>query len=56
MNYIRRKEVDAFKNILAKLNIEVRESFQSECCGALDQHLAASHDALKKVKIKNITE
>ncbi|MDC3250645.1 glycolate oxidase subunit GlcF [Candidatus Pseudothioglobus singularis] len=40
----------SIKNILAKLNIEVRESSQSECCGALDQHLAASNDALKKVK------
>ena len=38
------------KNILAKLNIEVLESSQSECCGALDQHLAASSDAMKKVK------
>ena len=40
----------SIKNILAKLNIEVLESSQSECCGALDQHLAASSDAMKKVK------
>ena len=40
----------SIKNILAKLNIEVLESSQGECCGALDQHLAASSDALKKVK------
>ena len=38
------------KNILAKLNIEVLESSQGQCCGALDQHLAASSDAMKKVK------
>ena len=40
----------SIKNILAKLNIEVLESSQSECCGALDQHLASSSDAMKKVK------
>ena len=37
-------------NILAKLNVNVIESPQRECCGALDQHLAASKDALKRVK------
>ena len=40
----------SIKNILAKLNIEVLESSQGQCCGALDQHLAASSDAMKKVK------
>ncbi len=40
----------SIKNILAKLNIEALESSQGECCGALDQHLAASGDAMKKVK------
>jgi len=40
----------SIKNVLSKLNIEVLESSQSECCGALDQHLAASRDAMKKVK------
>ena len=37
-------------NILAKLNIAVVESPQSQCCGAIDQHLAASGEALRKVK------
>ena len=37
-------------NILAKLNVNVIESPQRECCGALDQHLAASKDALNRVK------
>ena len=40
----------SIKNILAKLSVEVIESPQRECCGALDQHLAASKDALKRVK------
>ena len=40
----------SIKNILAKLDIEVLEAPQSECCGALDQHMAASGDAMKKVK------
>jgi glycolate oxidase iron-sulfur subunit len=40
----------SIKNILAKLNVNVIESPQRECCGALDQHLAASKDALNKVK------
>jgi len=37
-------------NILAKLNVNVIESPQRECCGALEQHLAASKDALNRVK------
>ena len=40
----------SIKNILAKLNVNVFESPQRECCGALDQHLAASKDALNRVK------
>ena len=40
----------SIKNILAKLSVEVIESPQRECCGALDQHLSASKDALKRVK------
>ena len=40
----------SIKNILAKLNIEVLESLQGQCCGALDQHLSASSEAMKKVK------
>jgi len=40
----------SIKNILAKLNVNVIESPQRECCGALDQHLAASKDALNRVK------
>jgi len=37
-------------NIIAKLNVNVIESPQRECCGALDQHLTASKDALNRVK------
>jgi len=37
-------------NILAKLNVNVIESPQRECCGALEQHLAASKNALNRVK------
>ena len=37
-------------NILAKLNVNVIESPQQECCGALEQHLAASKNALNRVK------
>jgi glycolate oxidase iron-sulfur subunit len=40
----------SIKNILSKLNVEVLETSQAQCCGALDQHLAASSDAMKKVK------
>ena len=40
----------SIKNVLAKLGVEVIESPQRECCGALDQHLSASKDALKRVK------
>ena len=40
----------SIKNILAKLDVAVIEGRQSNCCGALDQHLAASKDAIKKVK------
>jgi len=40
----------SIKNILAKLNVNVIESSQRECCGALEQHLAASKDALNRVK------
>ena len=40
----------SIKNILAKLSVKVIESPQRECCGALDQHLAASKDALKRAK------
>ena len=35
---------------MSKLNVEVLETSQAQCCGALDQHLAASSDAMKKVK------
>ena len=38
------------KNILAKLGYETVETPQKECCGAVDQHLSASADALIKVK------
>ena len=40
----------SIKNILAKLSVKVIESPQRECCGALDLHLAASKDALKRAK------
>ena len=40
----------SIKNILAKLSVEVIESSQRDCCGALDLHLAASKDALKRAK------
>ncbi len=38
------------KNVLAKLNIEVIETKQNECCGALDQHLSAQETALIRIK------
>ncbi len=40
----------SIKNILAKLSVNVIESPQRECCGAMEQHLAASKNALKRVK------
>jgi glycolate dehydrogenase iron-sulfur subunit len=38
------------KNVLTHLGIEVIETKQQECCGAIDQHLAAADDALIKIK------
>jgi glycolate oxidase iron-sulfur subunit len=40
----------SIKNILARLGVEDIEDSPGECCGALDQHLAAPAAALKKVK------
>jgi len=40
----------SIKNILAKLDVGVIEERKSNCCGALDQHLAASKNAMKKIK------
>lgn len=40
----------SIKNILAKLSYETIETPQKQCCGAIDQHLSAGHDALAKVK------
>ena len=40
----------SIKNILAKLDVEVIDGLQSDCCGALDKHLAASKSAMKQVK------
>lgn len=40
----------SIKNILAKLGYETIETPQKQCCGAVDQHLSATQDALKKVK------
>ena len=39
------------KNICAKLGYDVIETPQRQCCGAIDQHLSATQDALAKVKI-----
>ncbi|MDC9715613.1 MAG: glycolate oxidase subunit GlcF [Gammaproteobacteria bacterium] len=38
------------QNILAKLGYEVEQTPQKECCGAIDQHLSAVDEALKKIK------
>ena len=40
----------SIKNILAKLDVEVIDGLQSDCCGALDKHLAASKSAMKQIK------
>ena len=40
----------SIKNILAKLGFEATETPQKQCCGAVDQHLSAEHDALIKIK------
>ncbi|OUR74614.1 glycolate oxidase iron-sulfur subunit [Methylophaga sp. 41_12_T18] len=40
----------ATKNVLAQLDIDVIESPQQQCCGAIDQHLAAEGAALTKIK------
>ena len=37
-------------NIFSKLNITTIESPQNQCCGAIDQHLSASKEAIRKVK------
>ncbi len=38
------------KNVLSTLGYSVTETTQNECCGALDQHLAAPRDAMVKIK------
>ncbi len=38
------------KNVLAKLGYAITETPQSNCCGAIDQHLSAPDDALIKIK------
>ena len=38
------------KNVLAKLDVETIETKQSECCGALEQHLSAQEIALVRIK------
>ena len=38
------------KNILAKLGYDAIETPQKQCCGAVDQHLSATQEALIKVK------
>ncbi len=38
------------KNVLAKLGIEILETTQNECCGALSHHLSAQQAALKQIK------
>ena len=40
----------SIKNILAKLGFEAIETPQKQCCGAVDLHLSAEHDALIKIK------
>ena len=40
----------SIKNICAKLGYGVIETPQKQCCGAIDQHLSATEDALMKVK------
>ena len=40
----------ATKNVLTRLGVEVIETEQKECCGAIDQHLAADDVALIKIK------
>ncbi len=41
---------NAVIKILNKLDLEIIETKQSECCGAIEQHLSAPDAALKKVK------
>lgn len=40
----------ATKNVLTKLGFTVTETAQTECCGAIDQHLSAQDNALLKIK------
>ena len=40
----------SIKNILAKLGYDAIETPQKQCCGAVDQHLSAEHDAMIKIK------
>ena len=40
----------SIKNILAKLGYDAIETPQKQCCGAVDQHLSAEHDAMLKIK------
>ena len=40
----------SIKNILAKLGYDAIETSQKQCCGAVDQHLSAEHDAMIKIK------
>lgn len=40
----------SIKNILSKLGYETLETPQNECCGAIDQHLSATKEAIKKIK------
>jgi glycolate dehydrogenase iron-sulfur subunit len=41
----------ATKNVLTKLGFAVTETAQTECCGAIDQHLSAQSDALLRIKL-----
>jgi glycolate oxidase iron-sulfur subunit len=40
----------AAKNVLASLGVEVLETVQTECCGALEHHLSAQEKALQQIK------
>ncbi len=40
----------ASKQVLTKLGYQIIETKHGECCGAIDEHLSASNDALVKIK------
>ncbi len=40
----------SIKNILTKLGYTIKETPQKQCCGAIDQHLSANDEAIRKIK------